>query len=105
MEVPEARPSPRSQAPARTAGQREDAPCCRARWEETANESRAAGGGLGEGRLQRACAQPWASSARTPGASEPDGELGRSGDGDEEGHNAPLRTRVKAGSASDTWFT
>lgn len=34
--------------------------------------------------------------------SELDGELGQSRDGDEEGHDAPLRTRVKAGCASDT---
>lgn len=58
-------------------------------------------GGLGEGRLRRTCAQPMVSSAQTLGVSELDGELGRSRDGDEEGHDAPLRTRVKAGSASD----
>lgn len=45
LEVPEAQPCPVSWAPARRAGQREDAPCRRARREETANESPAAGGG------------------------------------------------------------
>lgn len=60
-----------------------------------------AAGALGEGRLRRNCAQPWASSTWTPGVSELDGELGQSRDGDEEGHDAPLRTRVKAGRASD----
>ena len=77
MEVPEALPSPRSQAPSRR-GQWENAPCRRARWEETANES-PAGGGLSEGRWRRSASQGFWKDRAQQGGEGPEGwrERGR----------------------------
>ena len=60
----------------------------------------AAGGPRGGKAAENLCTAMGVLSPDTR-VSELDGELGRSRDGDEEGHDAPLRTRVKAGSASD----
>ena len=77
LEVPEALPSPRSQAPSRR-GQWENAPCRRARWEETANES-PAGGGLSEGRWRRSASQGFWKDRAQQGGEGPEGwrERGR----------------------------
>ena len=74
LEVPEAQPCPVSWAPARRAGQREDAPCRRARQEETANESRVAGGGgLGEERWRRSASHGFWKDRAQQGGEGPEG--------------------------------